>query len=94
MTPPSRRVFFVGDSADYPGFSRIGEGHGPFEVAMIPIGARVPRWFMQSVYLNAERRVRTYLDLCAPHESAGHTQAAALPSDSFSLLLHGETWRA
>ncbi len=49
MTPPSRRVFFVGDSAYYPGFSRMGERYGPFDVAMIPIGARVPRWFMQSV---------------------------------------------
>ena len=68
--------------------------YGPFDVAMIPIGARVPRWFMQSVQMNAERRVRTYLDLCAPHESAGHTEAAALPSESFWLLLHGETRKA
>lgn len=68
--------------------------YGPFDVAMIPIGAYEPRWFMESVHMNAEEGVRTYLDLCARHESAGHTEAAALPSESFWLLSHGETRKA
>jgi L-ascorbate metabolism protein UlaG (beta-lactamase superfamily) len=71
---PSRRVYFGGDSAYHPEFTRIGERHGPFDVALLPIGAYDPRWFMQDVHMNAEEGVQAYLDLCAPHgrESHGH----------------------
>ena len=82
---PSRRVFFAGDSAYHPEYSRISERHGPFDVAMIPIGAYEPRWFMKSVHMNAEEGVSAYLDLCAPHESAGHTVMVPMHWGTFKL---------
>jgi N-acyl-phosphatidylethanolamine-hydrolysing phospholipase D len=35
-----------------PAFEEIGRQLGPFDLAMIPIGAYSPRWFMSTVHLN------------------------------------------
>ena len=82
---PSRRVYFGGDSAYHPEFTRIGERHGPFDVALLPIGAYDPRWFMQDVHMNAEAGVQAYLDLCAPHESANRTAMVPMHWGTFKL---------
>lgn len=82
---PSRRVFFGGDSAYHPEYSRIAERHGPFDVALLPIGAYDPRWFMQGVHMTAEEGVQAYLDLCAPHESANRTVMVPMHWGTFKL---------
>ncbi len=35
-------------------FARIGERFGPFDAALLPIGAYDPRWFMKAVHMNPE----------------------------------------
>lgn len=47
-------VFFAGDTALHPEFSRIAARSGPFDVAILPIGAYEPRWFMGPVHMNPE----------------------------------------
>ena len=47
-------VFFAGDTALHPEFDVIGRKCGPFDVAILPIGAYEPRWFMSSVHMNPE----------------------------------------
>src|SRR5437764_3247059 len=47
-------VFFGGDTALHPEFGTIAERCGPFHVAILPIGAYEPRWFMGSVHMNPE----------------------------------------
>lgn len=47
-------VFFAGDTALHPEFEAIGKQSGPFDVAILPIGAYEPRWFMGSVHMNPE----------------------------------------
>ena len=37
-----------------PGFREIGEAYGPFDVAAIPIGAYVPRWFMKDQHIDPQ----------------------------------------
>lgn len=49
-----RSVFFGGDTALHPEFAAIGRRYGPFEVAILPIGAYEPRWFMGSVHMNPD----------------------------------------
>ena len=71
---PRRRVFFGGDTGYHPEFARIGARHGPFDVALLPIGAYEPRWFMRPVHMNAEEAVRAFADLhadVAPGPGAG-----------------------
>lgn len=64
---PAKRVHFGGDTAYHPEFGRIGHAYGPFDVALLPIGAYEPRWFMRHVHMNARESVQAYRELCAPH---------------------------
>jgi N-acyl-phosphatidylethanolamine-hydrolysing phospholipase D len=45
-------VLFAGDTALHPDFSTIAARCGPFDAAILPIGAYDPRWFMASVHMN------------------------------------------
>ena len=58
-----RRVFFGGDSGYHAHFADIGARFGPFDAALIPIGAYEPRWFMSAAHMNPEEAVRAHLDL-------------------------------
>ena len=52
-----RSIFFAGDSAFNPSFARIGSNYGPFDLALMPIGAYDPRWFMRPVHMDPEECV-------------------------------------
>ena len=56
-------VFFAGDTGRHPEFSRIAASCGPFDLAILPIGAYEPRWFMGAVHCNPEDTVSAYQDL-------------------------------
>jgi len=56
----ARRVFFAGDTALHPEFADIATRSGPFDMAILPIGAYEPRWFMQAVHMNPEDAVAAY----------------------------------
>lgn len=56
-------IYFGGDSGYFPGFRDIGSEVGPFDLALLPIGAYEPRWFMKSSHMNPEEAVRAYGDL-------------------------------
>ncbi|MEX2110339.1 MAG: MBL fold metallo-hydrolase [Gemmatimonadaceae bacterium] len=47
-------VFFAGDTGLHAEFSTIAARCGPLDVAILPIGAYEPRWFMGSVHMNPE----------------------------------------
>ncbi len=47
-------VLFAGDTALHPEFQVIAARSGPFDVAILPIGAYEPRWFMGPVHMNPE----------------------------------------
>lgn len=65
-----RRIFFAGDTAYAPFFRDIRQRLGPIDLALLPIGAYEPRWFMQVVHMNPAEAVRAHLDLQA-RESVG-----------------------
>lgn len=48
------RVFFAGDTALHPEFGAITNRLGPFDLAILPIGAYEPRWFMGAVHMNPD----------------------------------------
>jgi N-acyl-phosphatidylethanolamine-hydrolysing phospholipase D len=58
-----RRLFFAGDTGYHPEFPNIGKRFGPFDVALVPIGAYDPRWFMQPVHMNPEEAVQALQDV-------------------------------
>jgi L-ascorbate metabolism protein UlaG (beta-lactamase superfamily) len=69
---PGGRVYFAGDSG-YPGhFCEIGQRLGAPDIALLPIGAYEPRWFMSSQHMNPHEAVRAHLDLGARLSVAMH----------------------
>ena len=63
LTVPARQVFFAGDTGYHREFAGVGKRFGPFDVALLPIGAYEPRWFMRPVHMNPEEAVQALLDL-------------------------------
>jgi L-ascorbate metabolism protein UlaG (beta-lactamase superfamily) len=64
------RILFAGDTAYAPFFREIRQRHGPIDLALLPIGAYEPRWFMQAVHMNPAEAAQAHLDL-EPSESIG-----------------------
>ena len=61
----SARIFFAGDTAYGPFFRDVRQRFGPIDLALLPIGAYEPRWFMQAVHMNPAESVQAHLDLDA-----------------------------
>jgi N-acyl-phosphatidylethanolamine-hydrolysing phospholipase D len=66
------RYFFAGDTGYFHGFREYGRELGPFDVAMLPIGAYEPRWFMKYQHLDPAEAYQAFLDLDARFMAAMH----------------------
>jgi L-ascorbate metabolism protein UlaG (beta-lactamase superfamily) len=67
-----RLVYFAGDTAFGPHFARIREKFGSPHLALLPIGAYEPRWFMSPVHMGPEEAVRAHEILAARTSIAIH----------------------
>ena len=66
-------LYFTGDSAyDRAHFHQIGQRLGRPDLALIPIGAYEPRWFMRSAHMNPAEAVQVHRDLGARLSIAMH----------------------
>lgn len=61
LTGPQHGVFFGGDTGYTPGFAEIGARFGPFNVALLPIGAYYTEW--PDMHMTPEEAVRAHGDL-------------------------------
>jgi L-ascorbate metabolism protein UlaG (beta-lactamase superfamily) len=102
-----RIVYFAGDTAFGGHFARIRERFGPPRLALMPIGAYEPRWFMSSVHMSPEDAVRAHRILGAGNSVAIHHGTFQLadegldtpkkrlsecaPDDSFLVLDNGQS---
>jgi N-acyl-phosphatidylethanolamine-hydrolysing phospholipase D len=68
----NKKVFFAGDTGYSKDFADIGERLGPMDLALLPIGAYEPRWFMKSMHVNPEEAVRIHRDLNSRQSVAMH----------------------
>ena len=71
---PAGRIYFVADSGYGAGryFRSARERYGPFKLAILPIGAYEPRWFMGDHHMNPEEAVRALIDCGAEIALAHH----------------------
>ncbi|HXP83792.1 MAG TPA: MBL fold metallo-hydrolase [Bryobacteraceae bacterium] len=102
-----RVVYFAGDTAFGDHFARIRERFGAPRLALLPIGAYEPRWFMSSVHMAPDEAVRAHQVLGAKTSIAIHHGTfqlgdegidtpkrrliACAPADSFLLLDNGQS---
>jgi L-ascorbate metabolism protein UlaG (beta-lactamase superfamily) len=82
-----RRLYFAGDTAYAPFFGDIGTRLGPFDLALLPIGAYEPRWFMQAVHMNPAEAVQAHLDLGAPATIGMHFGTFRLTTEGIDAPL-------
>jgi L-ascorbate metabolism protein UlaG (beta-lactamase superfamily) len=76
------RIFFAGDSAYASFFHDVRQRLGPIDMALLPIGAYEPRWFMQAVHMNPAEAVQAHLDLEA-------SQSVGMHFGTFQLTVEG-----
>ena len=68
-----RLAYFVGDSGYKEGFfAEIGRKCGAPDLALIPIGAYDPRWFMSDAHMDPEEALRVHRDVGARKSIAMH----------------------
>jgi L-ascorbate metabolism protein UlaG (beta-lactamase superfamily) len=67
-----KRVYFAGDTGYMPLFGEIRRRVGVIDVALLPIGAYEPRWFMKPLHMNPGEAAQAFLDLGSPLSIASH----------------------
>jgi len=77
-----RRLFFAGDTAYAPFFRDIPARLGAIDLALLPIGAYEPRWFMRAVHMNPAEAVQAHLDVGARASVATHFGTFQLTSEA------------
>jgi L-ascorbate metabolism protein UlaG (beta-lactamase superfamily) len=83
-----RRILHAGDSGYGPHFSEIGARLGPIDLALLPIGAYEPRWFMKDIHMNPAEAVQAHLDLAARRSIAMHFGTFQLTPEGIDEPVH------
>jgi L-ascorbate metabolism protein UlaG (beta-lactamase superfamily) len=68
----ARLVYYAGDTAFGPHFAQIRERFGSPHLALLPIGAYEPRWFMSPVHMSPDEAVKAHEILAAGTSIAIH----------------------
>jgi L-ascorbate metabolism protein UlaG (beta-lactamase superfamily) len=73
LETPAGKLYIVCDSGYGDGrhFRRVAEAHGPLRLAILPIGAYEPRWFMRDQHMNPEDAVKALAD-CGAQQALAH----------------------
>jgi len=67
-----KRLYFAGDTGYSEHFRMIRARAGRMDLALLPIGAYEPRWFMKDIHMNPAEAVQAHLDLESKHSIAMH----------------------
>jgi L-ascorbate metabolism protein UlaG (beta-lactamase superfamily) len=80
---PAGTTYFAGDTGGGPHFAEIRRRHGAPRLALLPIGAYRPEWFMSRVHVSPEEAV-------AAHETLGAATSVGIHFGTFSLADDGQ----
>jgi L-ascorbate metabolism protein UlaG (beta-lactamase superfamily) len=72
MEAGGHRILFAGDTGYGAHFREIAGRLSPVDLALLPIGAYEPRWFMKDIHMNPGEAVQAHLDLGARQSIAMH----------------------
>jgi len=85
LSATTTKIYFAGDTGYTKFFSEIAARLGPPDLALLPIGAYEPRWFMGPVHMNPADAVQAFQDLQAKRAIGMHFgtfQLTAEPIDA------------
>jgi len=73
LETPAGKLYIVCDSGygDGKHFRSVAETHGPLKLAILPIGAYEPRWFMRDQHMNPADAVKALAD-CGAEQALAH----------------------
>jgi L-ascorbate metabolism protein UlaG (beta-lactamase superfamily) len=82
---PSGNIYFAGDTGYGTGehFKAAQRQFKEFKVALLPIGAFEPEWFMAYSHINPQEAIQAMQDLKAQHSIALHFQTFHIADDTF-----------
>ena len=69
---PQLSALFIGDTGYSRDFADMRARYGKTDMAIIPIGAYEPRWFMKDAHINPDEAVRIFRDIGARFAVASH----------------------
>lgn len=74
IATPAGAIYFSGDCGygDGSAFREAAAARGPYRLALLPVGAYEPRWFMRYQHMNPEDAVSAFRDLGAAHAVGIH----------------------
>ncbi|MET0707571.1 MAG: MBL fold metallo-hydrolase [Tardiphaga sp.] len=91
LETPAGKIYIVGDSGYGDGghFRRVRDAHGALRLAILPIGAYEPRWFMQDQHMNPEDAVKALADCGAQQALASHHSTFQLTDEAIDAPVKG-----
>jgi L-ascorbate metabolism protein UlaG (beta-lactamase superfamily) len=89
------RIYFAGDTAYGFRFADIGRRYPGIDIALMPVGAYEPRWFMRPSHVNPEEAVRACADVGARRMAPMHWGTFMLSAEPLlePLTLARQAWR-
>ncbi len=84
ISAPSGNIYFAGDTGWGGHFAKIAKRFAPIRLALIPIGAYLPRWFMRPAHIDPAEAVEA-------HKVLGAQTSIAIHHATFNLGDDGET---
>ena len=91
LETPAGKIYIVADSGYGTGthFRRVREIHGAPRLAILPIGAYEPRWFMRDMHMNPEDAVKAMADCEAQVALAHHHGTFQLTDEAIDAPVQG-----
>ncbi len=87
---PGGNIYFVGDTGYHPNiFKEIGERCAPIDVAIVPIGAYKPEWFMSPIHVSPAEAVQIHSDIQSRLSIATHFGTFPLADDTLEDPIFG-----
>lgn len=82
LKTPVGNLYFCGDTGYGEFLGEIGKRSGPIRLAMLPIGAYKPRWFMSPIHIDPDQAVQV-------HQMIGAQTSVAMHYGTFPLADEG-----
>ncbi|MEX3011707.1 MBL fold metallo-hydrolase [Hoeflea sp. TYP-13] len=96
LETPAGRIYHIGDTGFHDGgnYRAAFDKYGGFRLAILPVGAYEPRWFMKDHHQNPEEAVEGF-EICAADHAVGHhwgtfqltNEAIEAPTEALSEAL-------